>query len=103
VACAPHPAYLASAECATLRRSTPSCGSGAAVRRSIREHCIEPSSRHADELLDERLAHRGRVSDRDRIVCTTEKAPRIEPVQRASSKIDQFFLGRITDGRKFVS
>jgi hypothetical protein len=31
----------------------------AAVRRSIREHGIEPSSRHVDELLDERLAHRG--------------------------------------------
>ena len=29
----------------------------AAVRRSIHEHGIEPSSRHVDELLDERLAH----------------------------------------------
>jgi hypothetical protein len=28
----------------------------AAVRRSIREHGGEPSSRHVDELLDERLA-----------------------------------------------
>jgi hypothetical protein len=27
----------------------------AAVRRSIREHGGEPSSRHVDELLDERL------------------------------------------------
>ena len=34
----------------------------AAVRRSIREHGGEPSSRHVDELLDERLAHRGRAS-----------------------------------------
>ena len=33
----------------------------AAVRRSVREHGIEPSSRHVDELLDERLAHRGRA------------------------------------------
>jgi hypothetical protein len=32
----------------------------AAVRRSIREQGDEPSSRHVDELLDERLAHRGR-------------------------------------------
>jgi hypothetical protein len=31
----------------------------AAVRRSIREHGGEPSSRRVDELLDERLAHRG--------------------------------------------
>jgi hypothetical protein len=34
----------------------------AAVRRSIREHGGEPSSRQVDELLDERLAHRGRPS-----------------------------------------
>jgi hypothetical protein len=32
----------------------------AAVRWSIREHGGEPSSRQVDELLDERLAHRGR-------------------------------------------
>jgi hypothetical protein len=32
----------------------------AAVRRSIREHGGEPSSRQVDELLDERLAHCGR-------------------------------------------
>ena len=31
----------------------------AAVRWSIREHGGEPSSRQVDELLDERLAHRG--------------------------------------------
>ena len=31
----------------------------AAVRRSIREHGREPSSRQVDELLDERLAYRG--------------------------------------------
>jgi hypothetical protein len=31
----------------------------AAVRRSIREHGGEPSSRQVDELLDERLTHRG--------------------------------------------
>ena len=31
----------------------------AAVRRSIREHGGEPSSRQVDELLDECLAHRG--------------------------------------------
>jgi hypothetical protein len=29
----------------------------AAVRWSIREHGGEPSSRHVDELLDERAAH----------------------------------------------
>jgi hypothetical protein len=33
----------------------------AAVRRSIRVHGGEPSSRQVDELLDERLAHRGRA------------------------------------------
>jgi hypothetical protein len=33
----------------------------AAVRRSIREQGCAPSSRHVDELLDERLAHRGRA------------------------------------------
>jgi hypothetical protein len=32
----------------------------AAVRRSIREHGGEPSSRQVDERLDERLAHRAR-------------------------------------------
>ena len=31
----------------------------AAVRWSIREHGGEPSSRQVDELLDERLTHRG--------------------------------------------
>jgi hypothetical protein len=35
----------------------------AAMRRSIREHGGEPSSRHVDELLDERLAHRGRAAE----------------------------------------
>jgi hypothetical protein len=36
----------------------------AAVRRSIREHGGEPSSRQVDELLDERLAHhRGTAVD----------------------------------------
>jgi hypothetical protein len=30
-----------------------------AVRRSIRVHGGEPSSRRDDELLDERLGHRG--------------------------------------------
>ena len=34
----------------------------AAVRRSIRERGGEPSSRQVDELLDERLAHRGRAA-----------------------------------------
>jgi hypothetical protein len=34
----------------------------AAVRRSIREHGGEPSNRQVDELLDERLAHRGRAA-----------------------------------------
>jgi hypothetical protein len=34
-----------------------------AVRRSIREHGGEPSSRQVDELLDERLAHRGRAGE----------------------------------------
>ncbi|WP_083089992.1 hypothetical protein [Mycobacterium noviomagense] len=33
----------------------------AAVRRSIREHGMESASRLVDELLDERLATRGRV------------------------------------------
>lgn len=33
----------------------------AGVRRTIREHGGEPSSRNVDELLDERLAHRGRA------------------------------------------
>jgi hypothetical protein len=33
----------------------------AAMRRSIREHGGEPSSRQVDELLDERLAHRDRA------------------------------------------
>jgi hypothetical protein len=35
----------------------------AAMRRSIREHGGEPSSRQLDELLDERLAHRGRSGE----------------------------------------
>ena len=35
----------------------------AAMRRSIREHGGEPSSRQVDELLDERLAHRGRSGE----------------------------------------
>ena len=35
----------------------------AAVRRSIRKHPIEPSDRQADELLDERLSHRGRAGE----------------------------------------
>jgi hypothetical protein len=34
----------------------------AAVRRSIREHGGEPSSRQIDELLDERLSYCGRAS-----------------------------------------
>ena len=35
----------------------------AAVRRLIHEHGSEPSSHQIDELLDERLSHRGRVGD----------------------------------------
>jgi hypothetical protein len=35
----------------------------AAVRWSIREHGGEPSSRQLDELLNERLAHRGRAGE----------------------------------------
>jgi hypothetical protein len=35
----------------------------AAVRRSIREHGMEPTSRLVDESLDERLAHRGRAGE----------------------------------------
>ena len=35
----------------------------AAVRWSIREHGGEPSSRQVDELLDERLVHRGRAGE----------------------------------------
>jgi hypothetical protein len=33
------------------------------VRRSIREHGGEPSSRQVDELLDERLPHCGRAGE----------------------------------------
>jgi hypothetical protein len=36
----------------------------AGVRRAIREHGGEPSSRQIDELLDERLTHRGRADER---------------------------------------
>jgi hypothetical protein len=35
----------------------------AAVRRIVRERGVEPYSRHIDELLDERLAHRGRAGE----------------------------------------
>ena len=35
----------------------------AAVRWSIREHGGQPSSRHVDELLDERLSHSGRLGE----------------------------------------
>ena len=35
----------------------------AAVRRPIREHGGEPSSRQVDEFLDERLAHCGRAGE----------------------------------------
>jgi hypothetical protein len=35
----------------------------AAVRWSIREHGGEPSSRHVDELFDERLVHRRRAGE----------------------------------------
>jgi hypothetical protein len=35
----------------------------AVVRWSIREHGGEPSSRHVDELLDERLAQRGQANE----------------------------------------
>jgi hypothetical protein len=50
--------------CATSRPSTPSFGLLGAVRRSIREHGGEPSSRQVDELLDERLVHlRGDIED----------------------------------------
>jgi hypothetical protein len=35
----------------------------ATVRRSIREHGGKPSSRHFDELLDQRLARRGRPGE----------------------------------------
>ena len=39
----------------------------AAVRRSIREHGSEPSSRQVDELLDERLGHRTEACETDDI------------------------------------
>jgi hypothetical protein len=39
-----------------VRPSTPSLRLISAVRRSIREHGGEPSSRQVDELLDERLS-----------------------------------------------
>jgi hypothetical protein len=42
----------------------------AAVRRSIREHGGEPSSRQVDELLDERLAHCGRAREFAKLVET---------------------------------
>jgi len=35
----------------------------AAMRRSIREHGGKPSSRQVDELLDERLSHRGQPGE----------------------------------------
>jgi hypothetical protein len=52
----------------------------AAVRWSIREHGGEPSSRRVDELLDERLAHRGRagiscVSSTKRVLLYPMSAP----------------------------
>ena len=49
----------ASTTCATGRLSTPRLRLLAAVRRSIREHGIEPSNQ-VDELLDDRLAHSDR-------------------------------------------
>jgi hypothetical protein len=54
VACAPRHYHYASAPCATGRPSIPKLRLLAAVRRSIREHGGEPSSRQVDELLDER-------------------------------------------------
>jgi hypothetical protein len=45
----------------------------AAVRRSIREHGGEPSSRQVDELLDERLGHRVEASETEAVeVCETK-------------------------------
>jgi len=45
----------------------------AAVRRSIREHGGEPSSRQVDELLDERLGHRAEPSETEAVeACETE-------------------------------
>jgi hypothetical protein len=47
----------------------------AAVRRTIREHGGEPSSRHVDELLNERLAPRG-TAPRGRPTRQVTTAPR---------------------------
>jgi hypothetical protein len=54
----------------------------AAVRWSISEHGGEPSSRQVDELLDERLTHRGRresgvleLSSTKRVVHYSMSAP----------------------------
>jgi hypothetical protein len=44
--------------CVTSRASTLNCGYWP-LRRSVREHGGEPFSPQVDELLDERLAHRG--------------------------------------------
>ncbi|HME79457.1 MAG TPA: hypothetical protein VKI00_28475 [Mycobacterium sp.] len=48
-----------------------------AVRWSIREHGGEPSSRQVDELLDERLKHRGRLGEEaavDTEIATAKRA-----------------------------
>jgi hypothetical protein len=49
----------------------------ATVRRSIREHGGEPSSRQVDELLDERLAHCGRAREFAKLVETYARANRL--------------------------
>jgi hypothetical protein len=46
----------------------------AAVRWSIRAHGGEPSSRHVDELLDERLSHCGRLGE-DAAVVAAARTP----------------------------
>jgi hypothetical protein len=50
----------------------------AAVRWSIREHGGEPSSRQLDELLNERLAHRGRAGEGTAVdtYCLAHRPPR---------------------------
>jgi hypothetical protein len=56
----------------------------AAVRWSIREHGGEPSSRQVDELLDERIAHRGR---RGEAPGGRQVAAALHPSRRIGTKV----------------
>jgi hypothetical protein len=55
----------------------------AAVRRSIREHGGEPSSRHVKELLDERLSRRGRAGRRRGSRYAAAPRTRIDAMRRS--------------------